>query len=57
MNTPTILGSLVIFGILAAILFPRMRRRKSAKAGCSSCGGCPYSEFCHGNSEHIDKSK
>ena len=47
MNIPTIIGTLIIILILAAV-FTHGFKGKKKSGGCGgSCGSCPYSGQCH----------
>ena len=42
-NLPTIIGSLIVFGVVGAILYNGFKNRRSGKHSCScggSCSGC-----------------
>lgn len=49
-NLPTIIGSLIVFGVVGAILYNGFKNRRSGKHSCScggSCSGCANSSLCH----------
>lgn len=47
-NLPTILGSIVVFGVFLLIVIKEIAKRKQNKGGCcGGCGSCPNSGACH----------
>lgn len=47
-NAATIIGSVIVFGILFLIIFKKVRDHKNHKGGCGcGCGHCPNSGACH----------
>lgn len=47
MNTPTIIGALIILAVFTAIVITGIRKKIKNKGGCSGgCSGCPSSNYC-----------
>ena len=49
-NLPTIIGSLIVFGVVGAILYKGFKYRRYGKHSCpcgGSCSGCANSSLCH----------
>lgn len=47
-NLPTILGSVLVFGVFILIIAKQIRNRGQHKSGCGcGCAGCPNSGSCH----------
>ena len=48
MNAPTIIGALIIFAIVAAIIARGVYNKKHHRGGCGcGCGDCPGKGMCH----------
>ena len=51
-NLATIIISLIIVAIVAAIIISTVRNRKKGKSSCGcGCSNCPMSSACHRNKE------
>lgn len=49
-NLPTIIGSIVVFGVFLLIVVKQIVKIKQHKGGCGcgcGCDGCPNSGICH----------
>lgn len=47
-NLPTIIGSIVVFGVFLLIVVKQIVKSKQHKGGCGcGCDGCPNSGICH----------
>lgn len=47
-NLPTIIGSIVVFGVFLLIVVKQIIKSKQHKGSCGcGCDGCPSSSICH----------
>ncbi len=45
----TVIISILLAGVIAAIIYNMYRKRKQGKGSCScGCSGCAMSDMCHG---------
>ena len=47
---PTIIGAVLVFGVVGLIVYREYKNHKAGKHSCScggACGSCPGSALCH----------
>lgn len=47
-NLPTVIGAVIVFGIVLLIIFRGIKNKKAGKGGCGcDCENCSGSDLCH----------
>lgn len=54
-NLGTIIVSLIIIAIVAAIIIVRISNKKKGKSNCGYCAGCPSADICSSSMKNMEK--